>query len=351
MNHWMLPFSWLYGAVTHCRNWMYDHEWKKAVTFDLPVLSVGNLSVGGTGKTPAVAYLISLLRDRYRVGVLSRGYGRTTKGYRNVDLSDTAELSGDEPLEIKRRFTDIAVAVCEERAIGIPIMLLDDPALQVIILDDAFQHRKVKPALSLLLTDYSRPFTRDKLLPAGRLRESVSNAARADAIVITKVPEAVNQVELSSLISEVKAKDDQPVFVSTLSYGEMVHLLDRDKKLQDTKDKSVLLVSGIASSSAILAYLRRVAADVEEIRFGDHHRYTLHDLKRIIAQAKGKRRIIVTTEKDAVRLLPFREQIRNEGVEIYCIPVAMAFDDTERKRFNEFVIGYISSSFNNSANE
>lgn len=330
---------------------MYDHEWKKAVTFDLPVLSVGNLSAGGTGKTPAVTYLIALLSDRYKVGVLSRGYGRITKGFRNVELAETAEQAGDEPLEIKRRFPDITVAVCEERAIAIPMMLLDDPGLQVIILDDAFQHRRVKPGLSLLLTDYSNLFTRDKLLPAGRLRESASNAVRADAIVITKVPEGISSDELSSLRSEVKAKKDHLVFASTLSYGEMYHLLDRDKKLRDTEDRSVLLVSGIASSSALLARLRSMTADVEEIRFNDHHRYTLHDLRRIISQAKGGRRTIVTTEKDAVRLLPFQEQIRNEGVEIYCIPVAMAFDDEEGKRFNEFVIGYISSSLNKGSNE
>lgn len=347
MHKWLLPFSWIYGAGAAARNWMYDHQWKRSVSFELPIISVGNLSAGGTGKTPHTEYLIRLLKDQYKTGMLSRGYMRRSGGYRLVEVNDSAESAGDEPLQVKRKFPEVTVAVCEERAIGIPIMLLDDPDLEVIILDDAFQHRRVTPGLNILLTDYSSPFTKDLLLPAGSLRESISNACRAHAIVITKTPPDAGEMAISQLKEELRSQEGQPVFTSGLQYGELYDLLEPSQKVSDLQDWSVLLVTGIASASILETHLRKEAGHVVPMRFADHHLYSESDVKKIIWAAQslaGKRSMVCTTEKDALRLLPYLNRFKSEGVEIYCIPVEVAFGEKEKMQFDEMVLNFVRSA-------
>lgn len=354
MRKLLVPASWIYGMMVSARNFLYDRQIKKSVEFDLPVISIGNLSAGGTGKTPHIEYLIRTFHDQFRVGTLSRGYGRRTKGYRLAETTDNARDTGDEPLQIKRNFPQVTVAVCEERAIGIPIMLLDDPSLQIILLDDAFQHRQVKHGLNLLLTDYSKPFTRDYLLPAGNLREPVQNASRADAIVITKVPANASAASVMAMKKEVQMSANQKVFASTLNYGLMYLMWDASKMAHDVSKLHILLLTGIASSHALAEYLKSKVTKLTELMFADHHPYSMRDIRKIITAYRSlpaESRMIVTTEKDAVRLLPFKDQLLNEGVEIYCIPVEVKFEAEEKSAFDDFVRNFIVKTLQSRNNE
>lgn len=354
MRKLLVPASWVYGTMVSARNFLYDRQIKKSVEFDLPVISIGNLSAGGTGKTPHIEYLIRTFHNHFRVGTLSRGYGRRTKGYHLVQITDSAMDTGDEPLQMKRKFPDITVAVCEERAIGIPIMLLDDPSLQLIFLDDAYQHRQVKPGLNLLLTDYSKPFTRDYLLPVGNLREPAQNVRRADAIVITKVPSNAGTASVMALKKEVQMSVRQQVFASTLNYGQMYLMWDASKKMGDLSMYHVLLLTGIASSHALVEYLKSKVTKLTELMFADHHPYSMRDIRKIITTYRSlpaESRTMVTTEKDAVRLMPFKDQLLNEGVEIYCIPVEVKFEDGEKKAFDALVMNFIAQTLKRRNNE
>ena len=319
---------------------MFDLQIKKSVSFELPVVSVGNLSTGGTGKTPHVEYLVKLLNEKLRVGVMSRGYRRRTSGYFLVEENSTAAQTGDEPLQIKRKFPQATVAVCEERALGIPIMLIDEPELEVIVLDDAFQHRRLLPSLSILLTEYSCLFTRDHLLPAGNLREQSHHASRADLIIITKCPEQLTSEEKSHLTNEVRKKQDQPVFFSSLKYIEAYDLFQPAKKIDLLRVDSAILVTGIASSQGLLDHVRSKIRNVQHLKFGDHHSFTSHDVKLIAEKFRSLSTpagIILTTEKDGVRLLPFRNFFESQQLEITCIPVEVLFSDPEKEKFDSFV--------------
>jgi tetraacyldisaccharide 4'-kinase len=334
MRKWLMPFSRLYGAGVWVHNKMFDLQIKKSVEFELPVISVGNLSTGGTGKTPHVEYLVNLLSSAYPVGVMSRGYRRRTSGYFLVEESSTAHQAGDEPLQVKRKFPRTTVAVCEERALGIPIMLLDDPQLEVIVLDDAFQHRRVKPALSILLTEYSQPFSKDFLLPAGNLREPKQNASRADMIVVTKCPDKISSQEKTQLINELKQKDNQEVFFSSLRYAEPYSLFEQEKKIDLAKIDSALLVTGIASPRSLLHYVQS---------------NTLRDLNYMLKKfqtGSQLNKIILTTEKDGMRLLPFREFFGSHQLEITCIPIEILFLDEEKEKFDFRVLNFVEEKIN-----
>jgi len=349
-----MPLSWIYGTA----NWMYhklfDLGIKKSVEFELPVISVGNLSTGGTGKTPHVEYLINLLQENYRVGVLSRGYKRKTKGFFTVGKDSSAREAGDEPLQMKRKFPDVMVTVCEERAFGIPMMLLDDPRLDVIILDDAFQHRRVKAGLSILLSDFSNLFTRDHLLPAGNLREPQEGAKRADVIVITKCPIEISEEVKSKLAREVKQKNDQEVFFNALRYGEMYNLFQPEKTLNVSSINYGLLVTGIASSGNLFTTLKARIHSLDHLKFRDHHRYSLRDVKKMIQFVKSEKteqKIILTTEKDGVRLLPFQQEFLIEGVEIYCVPVQVSFAAEENAKFDSIIFRFIENKIKEVSDE
>lgn len=339
----MLPFSWLYGAGIWLHNKMFDHQIKKSVEFELPVIGVGNLSTGGTGKTPHVEYLLKLLSQKYHSGVLSRGYRRKTSGYFLVEENSTANDAGDEPLQIKRKFPQATVAVCEERALGIPIMLLDDPDLEVIVLDDAFQHRRVKPGLSILLTEYSEPFTRDFLLPMGNLREPKENAARADVIVVTKCPYEITSGEKTKMVNELRQGNDQQVFFSFLKYSEAYNIFEPGKKTDLSMVESALLISGIASTHHLLSYVKGKIKNVHHLEFRDHHSFTPRDLKMIAEKFQAipsPSKIILTTEKDGVRLLPFIDFFGSQQLEISCVPVEIVFPEEEKEKFDSLVVSF-----------
>ena len=329
-------------------NRQYDWKIKKSVAFEIPVISVGNLSAGGTGKTPQVAYLAQLLKESFQIGILSRGYGRRTKGYYEVEVSSTADQAGDEPLLLKTKFLSITVAVCEERAIGIPIMLLDHPHLQVILLDDAFQHRQVTPGLSILLTPYSKPFTRDFLLPAGTLRETKSGVRRADMIVVTKCPFDLTLEKRILLTNELASKSSQHVFFSYLKYEIPYLLFEPERKLDLALTEAAILFCGIADPTLLWNYLKIQIPELRLKQFSDHHHFTATDLKNIqkLAESQNgnKRQILITTEKDAMRLLPFRGFILNQQLEIYCVPVKQEFFEDDKIRFDELVKSYVQNA-------
>ena len=274
----LFPFAVLYDVVTRVRNRLYDMGVHPSASFDVPVISVGNLSVGGTGKSPMIEYLVRLLKSQYLVATLSRGYGRKTKGMRFVRSSDSAETVGDEPLQFYRKFKDeVIVAVGEDRAFAIPEILQNHEGVEVILLDDAFQHRRVKPAFQILLTDYHRLFTRDWLLPAGRLRESKNGAARADVIVVTKCPQAIGDEEMMNIEKSIRPYSTKAVFFSSICYGTLLPA----GKVSPYKPSVVVLIAGIADPGPLIKYVSSHYKMIKSYTFTDHHHYSFDEINRV----------------------------------------------------------------------
>lgn len=294
----LFPFALLYDLVTRIRNRLYDLGLKPSTSFEVPIIVVGNLNVGGSGKTPMVEHLIRTFGQRMHVATLSRGYGRKTKGIRIANAQDNATTLGDEPAQLYRKFHSVAtVAVSEDRAMGIANLLNVFPDIRLILLDDAFQHRRVTPSLSILLTDFSHPFYSDFLLPAGRLRESKIGAKRADAVVVTKCPPELSDDIMMDMEKSIRQFADKPVFFTTIHYGNPLPFGGHGFQLQE----KILLVTGVANATALKEFLSRHFTLVEHLEFRDHHHYTLADLERIRNRI-GPDTSIITTEKDMVKL-------------------------------------------------
>lgn len=292
------PFTLLYNLVMKVRNYLYDIGHKPSFKFESVVISVGNLNVGGSGKTPMVEYLVRLLQHKYSLAILSRGYGRKTKGFRLATNDDDADSLGDEPFQYYRKFGDtVTICVCEERALAIPTILNERPFTQVILLDDAFQHRTVLPQFSLLLTDAGRPFYEDFLMPFGRLREGRSGAKRADAIVVTK---CINTIELEAVTKKiVKYAGQKPIFFSSISYQSA-----QPFETGNVIGSKVILVSGVANSSSLEGYVADHYQLIKHFQFGDHHSYSIQEIRTIQKFLKQHQAdSILTTEKDMVKLI------------------------------------------------
>ena len=308
----LTPVSWIYGAVVGIRNWMFESNFLKSVEYDIPVIGVGNLTVGGTGKTPHVEYIVSHLLLDYKVAVLSRGYKRKTKGFVLANAKSTPSSIGDEPYQIYQKFHGkVIVAACENRRKGIEELLRLYPDLEVIVLDDSFQHRWVKPRISILLTDYSRPFYKDKLLPLGRLRESRMQVNRADMVIMTKCPEDMPPIGFRIASKELDLMKFQKLFFSRYDYGRLSPVFADDAPysislVELTERDSVMLLTGIAHPRYFVRYFRSYRFRVKVDHYPDHHDFTKHDIQDIEKKFNampGERKIIVTTEKDAVRLM------------------------------------------------
>lgn len=341
-----LPFSWIYGAVVFLYHRQYDAGIKKSVSFSLPVISVGNLSVGGTGKTPLTEYLILLLKTHSSLGMLSRGYRRRSKGYLEVETEHSYTATGDEPLQVKRKFPDVLVAVSESRVLGVVNMVNNHPETEIVILDDAFQHRSINPGFSILVTDYSRPFHRDRLLPAGRLREPVAGAQRSDVVVVSKCPSTLNSESRNSFRQELARHVSRPVFFSMLEYGTPYQVFDQKQEKALTKDLEVLFFCGIANPAPLVNYLEAIGARIKMIRYGDHHPFTLPQIKQIEKEYQALpsvSKMLLTTEKDAVRLVPFKEYLASQQLEIYCVPVQMAFFEEDKTDFDQMVTSFVNN--------
>jgi len=337
----LIPFSFLYWLIIWCRNWLFDKDILKSVPFNFPLICVGNLAVGGTGKTPMVEYLIRLLKNEFKVATLSRGYKRKTKGFGIADANTTALEIGDEPMQFHKKFPDITVAVGEERLFAIPQLLHEKPETNVIILDDAFQHRSVKAGLNILLTEYKNLYTRDLPLPAGDLRDIKSSAARADFIIVTKCPPGMTMKEKKAMISELRPAAYQQVFFTTIQYGKPYHLFNKNEAVV-SQDTNILLVCGIANPAPLKEYLAANFQSYEMLRYADHHIFHSDDLVEIKQQFKQMNvtdKIILTTEKDGVRMKKFEQELVD--FPLYVIPIQHQFLFGEAGQFNEKIIGFI----------
>ncbi|MBS1624334.1 MAG: tetraacyldisaccharide 4'-kinase [Bacteroidetes bacterium] len=347
LSHILLwPLARLYQFITDARNYLYDSKILKAASFELPVISVGNMSAGGTGKSPHIEYLIQLLKYNYQIGTLSRGYGRQSHGFQVAGPSATAALMGDEPMLFHVKHPEVLVAVAEERVIGIPRMVSMHAGLDVILLDDAYQHRAIRPGLSILLTEYDAPFWRDHLLPRGWLREARKHYHRADIIIVTKCPADLSDAEKQRIVAEIKPHGYQHIYFSHIEYG-LLYPLFRTEQPQPTIDlrsSEVLLVTGIASHEKLKKHLEQSVNTVYLSTFKDHHTYDIYDLERIrniYHNMTGANKVIVTTEKDAVRLWPFRAWFLENNIPIFVQPIRVAFATGDGPQFDADIIKYI----------
>lgn len=312
MTYALKPLSWLYGGITGLRNWMFDQGILPQEEFDVPVVSVGNITVGGTGKTPHVEYILSRLSLDYKIAVLSRGYKRKTKGFILANSHSTPESIGDEPLQIYRKYGQNAkVAVCESRRRGIKELMRQFPDLEMILLDDGFQHRYVKPKVSILLMDFSRPIYEDHLLPLGRLRESAHQIGRADMVIVTKCPEDLPPLEYRLISKKLDLMSFQGLYFSRFSYGALTPVFPDEEPYNVslsslTERDGVFLVSGIANPRGFVRHFKSYPFKVKVAHFDDHRDFTredIHLIKEKFHKLTGERKIIITTEKDAVRLM------------------------------------------------
>lgn len=319
----LLPLSWLYGIGVRIRNWMFDIGLKKSRSFDIPVISVGNLTVGGSGKTPHVEYLVRLLKDKVKVAVLSRGYKRKSKGYVLAEKQTRMQEIGDEPYQMKNKFADIYVAVDKDRCHGIEQLTGNKETndTDVIILDDAFQHRHVKPGINILLVDYHRLIIYDRLLPAGRLREPLSGKNRADIVIVTKCPQDMKPMDFRVIMRAMNLYPYQKLFFTTLKYGRLIPAYCGEKRRLDSigKNENILLLTGIASPEHMVTDLKPYTENIIQMNFPDHHQFTPKDIKMINEKFAGmpSPKIIITTEKDNTRLFGMEglsEEVRHNKI-------------------------------------
>ncbi len=338
----LFPFSLIYALAVRVRNWCYDKRIFPSSSFNLPIICVGNLAVGGTGKSPMVEWLIRVLQDRFTIAVLSRGYKRKTEGYALAGESTSALDIGDEPMQFHLKFPDVAVAVGEQRIEAIPQLLHDRPDTGVIILDDAFQHRAVSAGLNILLTDFSNLFTRDWWLPSGDLRDGRSSSRRADVIVVTKCREDLSEDDRRSIAMEIAPTSGQKLFFTSIRYGDPYHITQLENTVIDDQTE-VLLVTGIANPAPLKRWLGDRAGTYDEMAYGDHHIFSIDDLQAIFRRftgMAGTRKIILTTEKDAVRLIKFREEL--VAWPFYVLPIDPSFLFGEEGRFTDLIVKFIT---------
>ena len=340
----LLPISFLYHIVLSIRHKLYDWHILKSTGFELPMICVGNLNLGGTGKTPMVEYLINLLNDSYKIATLSRGYGRKTKGFQRADLQSTYETIGDEPLQYFHKFPDIQVTVDDNRVDGVAHLLREqgvEPP-DVILLDDAFQHRRIKAGLNILLTEYQRLYCDDFLFPVGTLRDIKSAARHADIIVVSKSPKGLNQNEKQRMIQKLKPEAHQKVFFSYIEHEPLKPLNEAAKQFSVEVADAVLAFCGIANPKHFVEELKSRYKTIDFLQFDDHHPYTEEDLVSITKRFEnlcGEKKIIVTTEKDAARLTNSPYLCQFERVPLYDLPVAVRFH--EEVKFNEEILTYV----------
>lgn len=330
----LFPFAILYGLITSIRNFLFDIDILKSYSFDLPIIAVGNLSVGGTGKTPQIEYLIRLLSDKYKIATLSRGYKRQSEGFILADETSDAAILGDEPFQFFNKFRNIQVAVDANRKNGIEQLLSQPEKPEVILLDDAFQHRKVKAGFYILLTSYGDLYSDDFMLPTGNLREGRSGAKRASVIVVTKCPSNLSLDEQNKIKSKLKLSPNQELYFTFIEYDDFIYSEDKTMKVSEIKNGEKLLVAGIAKPEPFFAYLRN--SEKECLTFPDHHHFDEKDISEIKNLAQNK--IIITTEKDYVRL---KGSLPTE--QLFYLPIRSSFISAS-ENFDKTIINYVEAS-------
>ena len=321
-----VPLSWLYGMVVHIRHKLFDLKILRSEEFDIPVVCIGNLTVGGTGKTPVAELLIERFSEHYRVGVLSRGYRRRTKGFVLSTLTSSARTIGDEPRQMKLKYPSVPVAVCEKRAEGIRLLRKAHPEIELIILDDAFQHRYVEPWVNILLMDYNNPVYRDRLLPWGRLRDTRNQIHRANFVLVTKCPDDLNPLDMRIVINSLGLFPYQSLYFTRMRQGAITPLF-ADRAVGKVREGDpVIAMSGIANPVPLLENLRKRFDVVAELTFDDHHTYRLSDMRRLEALfAAYPDAVVLTTEKDAVKLTNRKKVPEAVQQRLYYVPIHVSF--------------------------
>jgi len=343
----LLPFSFIYAVVVILRNKFYDWGIFRSVEFDIPVICVGNLVVGGSGKSPVTEYLVNLLGD-YRVAILSRGYGRETKGFLYADQNASARTIGDEPLQFYNKFPGITVAVCEDRVYGIE-QLKD--AHDVVILDDAFQHRRVKPGFSILLFEFQKLQEKQFVLPAGNMREPFWGYHRADVLMVTKSPAGLGTTDRQLCTKRFDQQSLERVFFSSINYGNFKALFSNEVSGADIpNNKTIFLLTGIANPKPLLIELEQYSKTIIHYDYPDHHAFSRQNLIKLVeafVQHPSKEKIIITTEKDAQRLfdVTFKELLLN--LPVFYLPITIAIDAERKNTFDQKIIKYVSDTARN----
>ncbi len=341
------PVSALYGVGVKWRNILFDKGILRSTSFHLPVICVGNLTVGGTGKTPHTEYLVNLLYKQFHVAVLSRGYKRKKKGFQIASAESTARDIGDEPYQIKQKFPSITVAVCNKRVKGIKWLLKEIPAPEIIIMDDAYQHRYVKAGLNILLTDYHRLIYNDSLLPSGFLREGFEGRDRAHIVVVTKCPPNITPEKQQEIQAGLQLRDDQKLFFSQLHYGDLYSIWgDATRKLSTfTENTNVFLLTGIANPQPVLQLLHQTPAAITSICYPDHHHFTIGDVshinKKFETMVESGDALIITTEKDASRLKFVKGLSERVLKHTYYLPIEIEILNDEQTKFNNLILEYV----------
>ena len=354
IREWLMPLSWLYGFGVGIRNQMFEMGILKSRSFKVPVISVGNITVGGSGKTPHVEYLVKLLKDKVKVAVLSRGYKRKSRGYVLSDKDTPMAMIGDEPYQMKRKFADVYVAVDKDRCEGIDRLTGDEETkdTEVVLLDDAYQHRYVKPGVNILLVDYHRLIIYDKLLPAGRLREPKQEKNRANIVIVTKCPRDLKPMEYRVLTRSLNLYPYQKLFFTTLKYSNLMPMYQGEsRKLESLKpEENVLLLTGIASPWQMMLDLQPYTKNITPISFPDHHQFRKKDIRRIneTFEQMPEPKLIITTEKDNARLFGMEGLSDEVRKSIYILPVEIEFMLDQQEVFNEKIIGYVRKNSKNS---
>lgn len=340
----LIPFSWLYYGITWCRNFMYDHGILKSHEYDIPIISIGNITVGGTGKTPHTEYVVSLLKDMFHISILSRGFKRKTRGYIKATEKSTVAQIGDEPKQMSRKFWGVAsMHVCEDRARGVEEILKEGNENQLIILDDAYQHRKVHPRVNILLVDYNRPVFEDHLLPWGNLRESAKESARANIVIVTKCPDDMKPIERRVISKWVELQPSQSIYFTNFKYQplrKVFHQVSNGSEpaamppMPDiTKDTHILLITGIANTKVLEDHVKSLySSKITHLKYPDHYNFRARDLQNMedTLAAMPEDTVIITTEKDAMRLdeMEFSQRMRDN---MYYLPIEVnfVFDDSD----------------------
>ena len=340
----LYPLSLVYGFVTGFRNFLYNMRILPSTEFSIPVICVGNITVGGTGKTPFTEYLTELLQTRFKVAVLSRGYKRTSSGFTVVTAASTVSEAGDEPLQIARKFPDAVVAVDRNRKNGIKQIIKLFPETEVILLDDAFQHRQITPGFSILLTDFNRLITRDNMLPYGNLRESISNVRRANVIIITKSPVDMSFMRGRFVMNEINKSPHQNIFFTSVKYNSPKPLFETDNlsepDFSNPNLTGVLLVTGIANPRPFKELIEKIACEVIHLQYPDHYKFNEDDIATInesFTKLKSPVKYIITTEKDSVRLKEFT----NIPAPIYYFPIGIDFLYDYKNEFDKIITDYV----------
>ncbi len=337
----LYPIALLYGAIVWLRNRMYDAKFFTSIEFSVPVITVGNLSTGGTGKTPHVEYLIRLLQYRFQPATMSRGYKRHTQGFLLADAQTNALRIGDEPMQYHIKFPELVVSVAEERMIGIPALLQRRPDVDVIVLDDAYQHRSVKAGMNILITDYSRPFYKDHILPFGSLRESRTAYKRANIILVSKCPTDLSDAQAKEIEEHINPIAGQRVFFTCIQYDAPFDFVTNEAV--NLKDKNIILVCGIARPEPLVEYLKQNAEDVHTLTYPDHHYFVTDNLEEMKAAYNNwdvPNKIIVTTEKDAARLHLHMDKLRAWDITIAVLPIKVEVLFNKGEQLDNTIIAY-----------